>query len=209
MPKCEKAVFFETQQGIELLEYAKKVLNARLLATLRCIEIKCKIPWQIAKKLSLDDSLSINASLFGKNKITGKLTKVVMHANGLNRIGEISIACTLENYENPKASIDFTNHDYINEPFLGDEIISNDKLCGITHPILLGKDLVESVEVKNNFLEQTAKLEAAHKVDSNAIHYALADYATHININLKDLRNKNLLSRKFKTVLPDIIPAIN
>lgn len=208
LPKCEKAVFFETQQGIELVEYAKKVLNARILATLRCIEIKCKIPWQIAKKLTLDNSLSINASLFGKNKITGKLTKVVMHANGLNRIGEISIACTLENYENQKANIHFTSNDYIQEPFLGDEIISNDKLYGITHSILLGKDLIENVEVKNNFLEQTAKLEAANKASSNAIHYALADYATHININLKDLRSKNLLSRTFKTALPEIIPAI-
>jgi hypothetical protein len=85
------------------------------------------------------------------------------------------------------------SNNYSEEAFLGDAIISNDKLCGITQPILLGKNLVESVEVKNNFLEQTAKLEAAHKSDSNAIHYALADYATHININLKDLRSKNLL----------------
>lgn len=197
LPNSAKSVFFETKQGLELLNYAKKVLKARLLASLRCIEIKCQIPWQIAKELNLDDAISIDALFLGQNKLTGKLTNIIMHAKGTNRIAEVKFACTFDNYSKVQNQASVIEQAYIIEPFLGDEIISTDNLQGITQPILLAKNLVESVLVKNNFLDQEAQLKAIHKTNSKAIDYVLADFATQVQINLKDLRSQKLLERKF------------
>lgn len=197
LPNSAKAVFFETKEGLELLGYAKKVLKARLLASLRCIEVRCQIPWQIAKELSLDDSVSIDAAFLGKNKISGKLTSITMHAIDTNRFCEIKFACTLDDYPEPKNQDNITLQTYTTEQFLGDEITSNNKLEGITQPILLAKNLIESVMIKNNFLEQEAQLKAIHKNNSKAIDYVLADFATQVQINLKDLRSQKLLERKF------------
>lgn len=201
LPENEKAVFFETNEGKNLLEYAQKIILAKIKASTRCQEIKFKTTWELAKKITINDAITINAEKFCKEKITGKVKKIEMHAKGLNKIASITIACANFKLINSAIKTPILNNNYIYENLIGNEIESKNKLEGITHSILFGKNLVEKIIVKNSATEQEEIIKNEAKKGIQAIEYAIADFPTVIEINLKDLRTKPVLKRNFEKIL--------
>lgn len=205
LPKSQQAIFFETNQGQKFIEYASYIAQSQLKASARCIQVLCTLPWNVGRDLTIDDSL------YAKEKFTGKITKVFHVVKGMQRFVEVTVGCVIQSGD----LVDNTENtvsDYSLEQW-DDSVYSSDSLQGIPCSKLHPKDIIQQIQVKNSAFEQEAYLLQNQYPVRDNIHAVLQEVPTSIHIELRDLRTDKLLVRGFEKKLkvvevPEIYPSL-
>ncbi len=201
LPKSEQAMFFETSQGCEFIEYASRIAQAQLKASARCIQVLCTLPWDLGWDLTIDDSATADG------KFIGKITKVRHVVKGLQRKVEVTVGCVIQPGDLADSTID-SICDYAQEPW-DEDIQSTDALAGIPYPKLYPKDLIERIVVKNSAAEQEAHLLQNQYPVRDNMNAVLQEVPTSIHLQLRDLRTDKLLVRRFEKTLGAVqIPEV-
>ncbi len=131
LPVSEQAMFFETKQGEEFIAYATKIIHCQLHASARCMRVVCKLPWELGRDLTVDDSISLKTLHHQMPNITGKITQLYMVADGLQRFVEITLGCVVAKGDLQDQPT-IANEGYANE-ICENTISSTDALIGITY----------------------------------------------------------------------------
>ncbi len=193
LPKCEQAMFFETKQGHEFVEYASRIAQAQLKASARCIQVLCTLPWNVGRDLTIDDSLKATG------KFIGKVTKVRHVVKGLQRQVEVTVGCVLQPGDLVNDTVD-QGDNYAQEPW-NDEMNSADALAGISSFKLYPKDIIQRIEVRNSAAEQEAYLLQNQYPVRDNMNAVLQEVPTCVHLQLKDLRTDKPLVRRFEKML--------
>lgn len=193
LPKCEQAMFFETQQGHGFVEYASRIAQAQLRASARCMQVLCTLPWDLGRDLTIDDSIK------AEGKFIAKVTKVRHVVKGLQRQVEVTVGCVIQPGDLVNDTVDQVN-DYAQEPW-NDDIHSTDALAGISSCTLHPKDIITQVQVRNSAAEQEAYLLQNQYPVRDNMNAVLQEVPTSIHLQLKDLRSDKPLVRRFEKTL--------
>jgi hypothetical protein len=193
LPKNERAMFFETNQGTEFIRYASRIVQTQLKASARCIQVLCTLPWNLGRDLTVDDSLKADG------KFEGKITKVRHVVKGLQRFVEVAIGCLIQPGDLVNSTIESV--DEYPQNYMGNETQSADSLLGIAHPKLHPKDIIANIVVKNSAQEQEAHLLQNQYPVRDNMNAVLQEVPTSIHIELKDLRTNKPLVRRFEKML--------
>ena len=193
LPKSEQAMFFETMQGAEFIDYASRIAQAQLRASARCMQVLCTLPWNLGRDLTIDDSLK------AEGKFEGKITKVRHVVKGLQRCVEVTVGCVIQSGDLANNTTDSTDEYPPN--YADDETQSADSLIGIAHPKLHPKDIIANIVVKNSAQEQEAYLLQHQYPVRDNMNAVLQEVPTSIHIELKDLRTHKPLVRRFEKTL--------
>lgn len=203
LPISEQAIFFETKIGRDFITYAGKIANSQLVASARCMRVVCKLPWELGRDLTVDDSLRLNtphlAQHLAQSSITGKITQVSLVVKGLQRFVEVTLGCVIAKGDLQESAVET----------LEDEVFSNDPLMGITYPKLNPKDLIEGVCIKNAAQEQENYLMLNQFPVRDNLSPVLAEAPTSIHLNMRNLRTEKILKRNFAINLALAEPPTN
>ncbi len=190
LPKSEQAMFFETSQGTEFINYASRIAQTQLRASARCIHVLCTLPWNLGRYLTVDDSLKADG------KFEGKITKVRHVVKGLQRCVEVTVGCAIQSGDLANSTTDSAGE--YPQNYMDDETQSADSLLGIAHPKLHPKDIIANIAVKNSAQEQEEHLLQNQYPVRDNMNAVLQEVPTSIHIELKDLRTDRPLVRRFE-----------
>lgn len=204
LPNSENAVFFETSYGRHFFEYAKRLVISQLRASARCKQVTFKVPWQLGRGLTVDDSVRLE--LPGKKDAVGKVTGVNLVVSGMQRFVEVTLGCVIDKGNLKQKQINAQN-EYFEENW-DEEIASSCALAGIPYPNLNPKDLIQEVIVKNAAHEQENYLMLNQYPARDNLQAALAKVPTSIYLNMRDLRTEQILRRNFNVELPVVDPPV-
>ena len=204
LPIAERAIFFETKIGRDFITYAGKIANSQLVASSRCMRVVFKLPWELGRDLTVDDSLRLNTPHLAQGSITGKITQVSLVVKGLQRFVEVTLGCVIAKGDLAKGDLQKSGVEA-----LEDEVISDDPLMGITYPKLNPKDLIEEICIKNSAQEQENYLMLNQFPVRDNLSQVLAEVPTSIHLNMRDLRTEKILKRNFAITLPLVEPPAN
>ena len=201
----QKAMFFETTQGQQVIAYAKRIAQSQLFASARCMQVTFSLPWNLGKDLTLDDSLTLKSPT--QEQITGKIIKLRFVVKAGQKHTEVTLGCSitpgdLQNTQTPNPS-----ESYGDEPW-DDLIHSSDPLMGIVTETLNPRDFIEQIIVKNSASTQEAYLlQNQYPVRDNMAE-VLKQVPTTIHLTMCDLRTKKPLLRRFTIALPPVLPVL-
>ncbi len=207
LPNRYQALFFETSQGKDFITYARKIARCQLKASARCMRTVCKLPWDLGRNLTVDDSLKLKAPEIGQADILGKITQLRLVVEGLQRFVEVTLGCVIAKGDHQAITQAIEPQTYGQESW-DDAIYSTDGLKGITHLNFNPKDLMQSISVKNSAAKQENHLSLNQFPVRDNLAQALSEVPTSIHLILRDLRTIQPLVRNFTSTLPLIDPPL-
>lgn len=203
LPQSESAVFFETPMGKQFVDYATKIVNSQLKASARCKRVSFKLPWELGRDLTVDDSVRL-ALAHKKGDLAGKVTQTKLVVDGLQRFVEVTLGCGITKGNLTQNSLSIHNN-YAEENW-ADTICSNDALAGIPYPNLNPRDLIQEIVIKNASDAQENHLLLNQYPVRDNLAQALAEVPTSIHLTMRDLRTEEILRRNFSLELPVVEP---
>jgi hypothetical protein len=206
LPANEQAMFFETKSGEEFMAYATKIIHSQLKASARCMRVVCRLPWELRRDLTVDDSMRLKNLHHQMPNITGKIIQLNLVVDGIQRFVDVTLGCVIANGDLQDEPT-IANEGYADETF-ENTVSSADALRGIAYPKLNPRDLIETIQIKNQAHEQENNLLLNQYPVRDDLAQVLAEVPTSIHLTLRDLRTEKLLRRNFRVDLPVVEPPM-
>lgn len=176
------ARYFDTDRGVRSVRYAIRMLQRRVIARARCLEISFQCPWDIARTMTCRDAARVENRKIGE--VTAKISSVKLVADGAKRYAEVTIlACLGDGTPPPIAT--------------GSDEETGDVVYQMTYPspstpTVAGqlRTKVHFVDVINSYAEQ--KSAALYEADPVGV---IEGMPTRIELDVDPIREEDLLTR--------------
>jgi hypothetical protein len=167
------ASFFDTANGMKVASHAIDIAKSHLAYSSRALEVICQIPFEAGLDLTLDHEIKIVHPVIPDGEIQGKLVSY----------------CLDRHYDKATTTLRIlvgTGTGEQSHPIFKIHALSS--ISGLEDPLQLSSEqVIEQIGVHNHAFDQISML----KVDADQ------DLGTWIDLNLKDIRSKDVLERRY------------
>ncbi|MCH4539480.1 carbohydrate-binding protein [Ochrobactrum sp. A-1] len=179
------ARYFDSTRGTRSVRYAARMLQRRVVARARCLEISFQCEWAMAREMTTRDSCRVENRKIGS--VLAKISSIKLVADGAKRYAEITLLACLGDGSPPP----FPTRD---EEQTGDngEIVYSISKPAPSQPTNADglRSRVHFVDVINDYADQ--KSAALYEADPVAI---IEGMPTRIELDVDPIREEDLLTR--------------